>query len=305
MNCHNKSQRNHFRKQAQHRGVTVPNRKISGAGFSFALDKIISALNSINGDCGPSTDVVVCVTGSQPILREVTPILQSLWAAGIQCAVVESYNAEEAQDMAKDMGCKYYVIVPEEGSLRLRFWLNDRFEERLFNREELSSHLKRILKPETDIAPTMTASNTILNTNEFSTKNNKSTVLFASTAPNVMVNFPAVEKAPASTRRWYENLLTQQLASVLALFNKDVVIEVIIVDLPSEVMRAVACAIDPRQIKTKQNVDSISAEQERHSEYRRHIKDITKKINDIYLNKKAGRVICLYHLKESSYRFIL
>lgn len=296
------------RKQAQHRGVAIPNRSISGAGFSFALDKILSALNIISADNGPTTDVVVCVVGAKPVLKEVTSILRALWSASIQCAVVECNTAEDGQDMAKDMGAVYYVIYCDDGTLHLRSWINDRFEERLFNREELITYIKRALRPDADPSQNNSATSSYSNNDSASSsfgRSNRSTVVSGPIQQNVIVTFNCFEKLTSSSRRRYENLMQQHMSISLELFNKREKVNVIIVDLPSQVLRAVAGALDPRGDTSKDIEGDIGAVAQTHADYRRYIRDICEEIVDIYLEEKLRPVVGLYSLKDSSYRFIL
>lgn len=136
------------RKQAQNQGVTIPNRNISGAGLSFALDKILGVLSASHTDYMHRIDVVVCVSGARPNFRDVTSILRTLWSSNIQCAIVQANNIEDGQDMAKDLGATYYVISTDDGTLRVRSWINDRFEERLLNRVEIIAYVQKALRPE-------------------------------------------------------------------------------------------------------------------------------------------------------------
>lgn len=148
------------RKQAQNRGVTIPNRNISGAGLSFALDKILGVLSASHTDTVHRVDVVVCVSGARPNLRDVTYILRTLWSANIQCGIVQANNIEDGQDMAKDLGATYYVISTDDGILRVRSWLNDRFEERLLNRVEMIAYIQKALRPEPDSSAIQTINST-------------------------------------------------------------------------------------------------------------------------------------------------
>lgn len=148
------------RKQAQNRGVTIPNRNISGAGLSFALDKILGVLSASHTDCMHRIDVVVCVSGARPNFRDVTSILRTLWSSNIQCAIVQANNIEDGQDMAKDLGATYYVISTDDGTLRVRSWINDRFEERLLNRVEIIAYIQKALRPEPESNAIQTISST-------------------------------------------------------------------------------------------------------------------------------------------------
>lgn len=251
----------------------------------------------------PTVDVIVCVTGCRPNLREVTQILRSLWKSGIQCSVVESTTHEEGQDLAKDLGAIYYVVYGDDGSLRLRSWINDKFEERLLNRDELVAYIKKMLRPETSCEPVTLQHSTSFS--ETSRCNSKSIILAEPTLPNVDISFITVEKMTSSSRRRYENVVAHHMSTSLLLFNKKEEIAVVAVDLPPNVMRAVIGGIDPRSTNTKEISNEIAYIIDRYPEYKRYIKDIVEEVIDIYSEKKRSPVVCLYCLKDSYYRFIL
>lgn len=105
-------------------------------------------------------DVVVCVSGARPNFRDVTYILRTLWSFNIQCAIVHANNIEDGQDMAKDLGATYYIISTDDGTLRVRSWLNDRFEEHRLNRTEIITYIQKALRPEPETNAIQTINNT-------------------------------------------------------------------------------------------------------------------------------------------------
>lgn len=288
------------RKQAHNRGVTVPNRNISGAGLSFALDKILSVLSTSHGEDSKRTDVVVCVSGIRPNFRDVTQILRSMWSSGIQCAVVQANNPEDCQDMAKDLGAIFYVVYTEDSTLRVRSWINDRFEERLLNKDEIVVYVKKALRPEPEQQSTTLQQSVSIN------ESNKYSRSAESTPPAVDIIFSTIEKMTSSSRKRHENFLTNHMSESLLLFNKKVQITVIVVDLQSIIIRAIIAAIDPRGNSSSKEIDAeISYVIDRFPNYKRYIRDVVEEITDIYSEKKSEQVVCLYNLKDGYYRIIL
>lgn len=291
------------RKQAHNHGVQFPNRNISGAGLSFALDKILIALSASHADDAKTTDVVVCVSGIRPNLRDVTQILRALWSSGIQCAVVQANNAEDGQDMAKDLGAIYYIVCTEDGILRVRSWINDRFDEKLLNRDEIIAYIKKALRPELEI-PALQS----LSLNEVNKYNRSNASLVEPTLPSVDIIFNTVEKMTSSSRKRHENVLTNHMTESLLLFNKREQIAVIAVDLQPNIIRAIVSVIDPRtntNYNTKEIDTDVALVIDRFPSYKRYIRDVMEEISDIYSEKKRPPVVCLYSLKDSYYRFIL
>lgn len=290
------------RKQAHNRDVTIPNRQISGAGLSFALDKVLGILSATHCDNTQRTDVVVCVLGSRPNFRDVTHIVRTLWSNQIQCAIVQSTNIEDGQDMAKDLGAIYYIISTDDGILRVRSWLNDRFEERLLNRNEIITYIQKSLRPELELNVTTQ----MLSTSESNKYQRMSGSLAEPSLPTVDVIFCTVEKMTANARKRHENFLTNHISETLLIFKKSEQIAVIVADLQPIIIRAIISIIDPRgAANSKENESDLSFVIERFPNYKRSIKDVIEEINDVYSEKKRTPIVCIYSLKDSYYRFIL
>lgn len=95
------------------------------------------------------------------------------------------------------------------------------------------------------------------------------------------------------------------MTSSLLLFNRRQDINVLAVDLPPQVVRAVIGAIDPNVTNDKEISNEIAFAIDRYPDYKRYIKDIVEEVIDIYSEKKRSPIVCLYSLKDSYYRFIL
>lgn len=259
----------YFRQQAQNVGVSIPNREISGVGFSFALDKIVSALNQYHlADFEEynSIDVVVCVTGSRPPLSDVTKVLRSLWAAGIRCGIVESSGANEAQDMAKDLGASHFILFGDDGLLRVRSFNQDRYQERFINRHELIDYMQKMLRS-ADTTNSLN-DNQINNQNSsinYTNNNNtavqtikSNNILCGPILPTIDVIFLTQEKTPANMRRRYENQVKQHMTDVLSKFVKKECVVIFVVELPSLVLKMLCCTLDPRQINHKVTDEEVT-----------------------------------------------
>lgn len=265
------------------------------------MDKILSVWSATHTEDTKTTDVVVCVSGIRPNFRDVTQILRALWSSGIQCAIVQANSPEDGQDMAKDLGAIYYVIYTEDGILRVRSWINERFEEKLMNRDEIITYIKKALRPE----PEATFSQQTLSLNDAAKYNRSNASLAEPTLPTVDIIFKINDKMTSSQRKRQENFLTSHMSESLLLFNKREQIAVVAVDLQPIIIRALISAIDPRSVTAKEIENEISFVIDRFPQYKRYIKDVVEEITDIYSEKKRIPVVCLYNLKDSYYRFIL
>lgn len=279
----------------------MSNRSISGVGLSFALDKILSVLNASNAEDTKTCDVVVCVSGMRPNIRDVTQILRSFWSTGIQCAVVQANNPFDGQEMAKELGAIYYVVHTEDGILRVRSWINDRFEEKLMNRDEIIAYITKVLRPE----PTESNISQAFSLSESNRYNRSSASLAEPTLPAVDIIFNTIEKMTASARKRQESFLNNHMSESLVLFHKRVEIVVLAVDLQPSIIRALLSALEPGITNSKDMENEISFVIDRFPKYKRYIKEIVEEIYDINSDKKKSYALCLYSLKDNYYRFVL
>lgn len=289
------------RKQATNRGVAVPNKSISGAGLSFALDKILSACQETDAE---TIDVVVCVCGKPKFHRDVSQILRSLWAAGIRCAAFHTSSPEDGQDVAKEMCATYFVLYTEDGVLRIRSWINGKFEERLLNRDEIIAHIMRGARPEA-LHDTNNGVPTIGHANDNQKYGKPTLPMTKSALPAVDIKFNTLEKMTTGARKRLENVLTNQVTRSLQLFNKRQQIVIMAVDLQPAVVRALIGAIDPPGSRAKEITNETASVIDRFPDNRRYIKDIIEEIENVYANKERTSIVCLYCLKDGFYRFIL
>lgn len=236
-----------YQKQAQTCNVSIPHRPISGAGISFSLDKLVSAVGkSFEEECR-SIDVVVCVSGSRPPLKDVAHILRTLWCAGIRSGVVEGSGPDEAQDHAKDLGASHFILFGESGLLRVRSWVHGRFYERSVGRSELVEYIHRMLRSDTHQS---TDSSAIPLASTSSGNNlNHAVNSYMNNMPNVDVYFVGPEKLSSNMRRRIENQVIQQMFSTLQQFGKKEHFKVIISEIPSAVVNAIIGAVNPRVLK--------------------------------------------------------
>lgn len=240
-----------FKKSAQNTVHNVPERDISGAGFSFALDKLIHTIGSAhNLECS-TIDVVVCVTGSRPPLKDVTQVLRSLWMNSIRTGMVEAANTEEAEDLAKDLGAAHIILLGDGGALRLRSLERDCFHERHVSHPDLIDTLQKLLKHET--IPLEVPQQT----NIYSTNNSGRVVSNSVTLPTVHIILLTNERIATNMRRRYETQLKQQMTGTFLLFEKKERITVVGVELPGNVIGALTGAIDPREYSSKSTDDLI------------------------------------------------
>lgn len=300
----------------------VSNRPISGAGFSFAMDKMVSVLSLTPHDDLRSLDVVVCATGSG--LRDVALILRSLWAAGIRAGIVEESDTEEAQDVARTIKAPHIVILGEGGTVCVRSWnqQDEFFEKYLSSRQELPDYIQKILfeystgpagvsggANDSGNAQINNQVNSALNVSGGSGGSNnvgRNTFLNCSPSlPGYQVMFCTPEKLTSNVRRRVENQLTQTMSASLMLFGKKEFVHIVVVELPAIVLRMIASTVDPRDPTFKETRDEVGIIIERFPKYKRYIHNILDEIMDILKSKKTTPIVGLYSMLDTSYKIIL
>lgn len=302
----------------------VSNRPISGAGFSFAMDKMVSVLSLTHQVDLRSLDVVVCATGSG--LREVALILRSLWAAGIRAGIVEESDTDEAQDVARTIKAPHIVILGECGTLCVRSWNqhDEFFEKYLSNRQELPDYIQKILfeysagsasgvgggaNDSGNASQIGNQVNSALNISGGGGGNNNiGRNTFPNCAPSLpgyQVTFCTPEKLTSNVRRRVENQLTQTMSASLMLFGKKEFVHILVVELPAIVMRAIASTVDPRDPTFKETRDEVATIIERFPKYKRYIQSILDEIMDILKSKKTKPIVGIYSMLDTSYKIIL
>lgn len=289
-----------LRKQAINGGFQVANKGIGGAGISFALDKILNACQETDSE---TIDVVVCFCGKAKIQGNITQLLRSLWSEHIRCALFHTNSSEDGEDIARDLCATYVILHTDDGLLRIRSWINDRFDERVLNRDEIVAYIKRGTRPEQTNDSNNVQQNNQYNDNMKYVK--PITTMTKSTVPVVNINYSLLEKMSSSVRKRLENALNNQVAKTLVLFNNREQICIIVVDLQPNIVRAIIGAIDPPRNNAKEISNEIAALPDRFPDHRRHIKDIIEEIDDVHSDKERSTIICLYNMKDGFYRFIV
>lgn len=229
--------------------MSIVNREMYCAGFSFAIDKLVVCLSQLT-DLNyhrAVVDLVVYVTGARPPLKEVTQILKSLWAAGIKCCFVEAPTAKEDEDSwAKDLGANHIVLLGEDGCLRVKSWTHDRYSEKNVTRVEIIEYLKKNLNTNvTAINENLHQSLSLTRNNSISNMTNKNAEVITPGLPPLDVVFVTIEKLNLNKRKRYENQIEQKLGNVMQKFNKKETFTIFAVELELKQIKALVGCIDP------------------------------------------------------------
>lgn len=203
----------------------------------------------------------------------------------------------------KDLGAKYIILLGEGGLLRVRSWQNDRFHEHHVTRPQLIECVSKLLRTESTNNDTSVLHLSNLSLNQPPKSNNSS-------LPSVNFVFITNEKLTANKKRRYENQIEQKISTTLNKFMKRERVSIIVVDVPSNIVRALISTVDPKvndgNLTTNLNTTEFNYVIERFSKYKRYLYEIYDSIIEILeQDKEPPPIIGLFSITDSFYRFIL
>lgn len=206
-----------------------------------------------------TVDVAVCIAESRPPIRDITQTLYSLWNANMRTIIIESATMNDAQDKAQEMGAKYMVLFGEKLPLRVRRF-NDKFVSyEIVERHTLIDYLKKNLavanndQPQSGSYSSGNASGGIESFQAQHPQPSSSNAL-----PVVDVSFVINERLTSTMRRRYESQLIQNMSTTLRVYGKNERVSIVVIDLPSTVLKALVGAIDPMDPNSSEtNADVI------------------------------------------------
>ncbi|XP_052902720.1 eIF-2-alpha kinase GCN2 [Anopheles moucheti] len=327
-----------FQKSGINNGLQVPKVDLSGAGFSFLLDKLVNAIAPTAGY--EPIEVMICVTGSRPQLKEVAQILRPLWSNGIKTCVMET-SAGAVDDLGKEAGANVVILLGDGGELRVRSWNHDRFQERHVTRPDLMAYILRTFRRSdvstgeisqslqtTSLGGSLTSASFSYSSSFTATSTSASMRLSsaASAAANQQQpinNSPALnlvfltsEKVNTSKKRRYEHQVEHKLSPVLSKFHRKEKVTLIMVDVPSAPLRGLVGLIDPLECGSQEDDDLVPGSTtdrvelqslcERYPKHKRQLMEIYNEIVDLFAQSKGTTpIVGLYSVTDSFCRLIL
>jgi eukaryotic translation initiation factor 2-alpha kinase 4 len=237
--------------------MAIVKSEMYAAGFSLGIDKLVLALSQMTdlNHHRSVVDLVVYVLGARPPLKEVTHILKSLWNAGIKSCFIEAMNLKEDEDSwAKDLGANHILVFGEDGCLRVKSWMHDRYFEKTVTRMEIIEYLKKNLNADVTAVSENVAQNLAItrntSTSNISNKNYESSSMGL---PTLDVSFVTSEKFNASKRKRLENQIEQKLMNVMQKFNKKENFSIFAVELEITQIKLLIGCIDPNPKEQSQS----------------------------------------------------
>ncbi|EAA00405.4 AGAP012368-PA, partial [Anopheles gambiae str. PEST] len=306
-----------FQKSGINNGLQVPKVDLSGAGFSFLLDKLVNAIAPTAGY--EPIEVMICVTGSRPQPKEVAQTLRPLWSNSIKTCVVET-SAGAVDDLGKEAGATVVVLLGDGGEMRVRSWNHDRFQELHVTRPELMPYILRTLR-RSDVS-TGELSQALQSTSLGGASTSASSSAASqqqsiNTSPPLDLVFLTSEKINTSKKRRYEHQVEHKMSPVLSKFHRKEKVTLIMVDVPSAPLRGLVGLIDPLECGSQEDDDDIPSGSttdrvelqslcERYPKYKRQLMQIYNEIVDLFAQSKGTTpIVGLYSVIDTFCRLIL
>lgn len=212
-------------------------RELYCAGFTIAMDKLIACLNPLN-EYHSSVDLVVFISGSRPPVKDVCQMMKSLWESNIKCCFFES---QDDDDIAKNLGANHIIVLGEDGCIRIKSWVNDRYQERSVSRGEAIEYLKKNLSADFYVGAQQELNNLMRNNSVSSITNDICTIGL----PSYEIVLIANEKFNSSKRKRLENQIEQKFEKILHKFCRKEIFIIFAIELDGRQIRAFLSCIDP------------------------------------------------------------
>ncbi|XP_052437387.1 eIF-2-alpha kinase GCN2 isoform X1 [Carassius gibelio] len=274
-------------------------------GASIALDKICSAVSSLEEALPVSScDVLVLPVGQSSTSRAIK-VTQKLWAAGVSSDIVYdvSQSQEALMEHCRQAGITFMVLVSDkEGNyLKVKSFEKDRQSEKRIPESELVEHF--IQKSRTKLSEErnreISESSSLQNPKGSLLGNSGLSESHGSNTMNV--NLIPPEKISASSRRRYETQIQTRLQNLSSnLQNKSSDIEVLAVDLPKETLiNFLSLEFDSEEqfnISVKTLLSRLPKQ--------RYLKGICEQIYHFKISKRMA-VVVLYSYRDDYYKILL
>ncbi|KAG5678544.1 hypothetical protein PVAND_008211 [Polypedilum vanderplanki] len=287
-------------KKLMQKGASLISREIYCAGFTFAIEKLVTSLNQLSNAITyrSTVDLLFYVTGTRPPLKEICHLLKSFWNAGHKCCYIESPNNQVDEDVARDLGANHILVLGEDGCLRIKTWQIDRYDENTVSKAEALNYLKKNLSM--DI-------NTLSIEQNFSTRNNSLTNIpienINAGLPFFEINFITNEKITSNKKKRLVNQIEQKLSSVMKRFSKRETFVIFVVELDAHQIRSLISCIDPDPKQQSQN-DFDVLQKMLPKNKQKYIQEVYDEITDkIAQNKNI--IVGMFGIQDSYYRIIL
>ncbi|TRY83546.1 hypothetical protein DNTS_016256 [Danionella cerebrum] len=280
----------------------------SAVGATIALDKICSALASMEEPPAVSSCEVLVVPVGQSSMSRAVVVTQKLWSAGVSSDIVYdvSQSQEALLEQCRQAGITFMVLVSDkEGNyLKVKSFEKDRQSEKRIPESDLVDHFiqknrtKLSEERNRDISESTSLQNTkgsLLGNSGLCDSHGSSCVM------SMNVNLVTPEKIAASSRRRYETQIQTRLQNLSSNWqNKSSDIEVLAVDLPKETLiNFLALEFDCEE-QFNMSVKTLLSRLPK----QRYLKNICEQIHHYKIFKRVA-VMVLYSYRDDYYKILL
>ncbi|XP_033000891.1 eIF-2-alpha kinase GCN2 isoform X1 [Lacerta agilis] len=290
----------------QFRGPQAVGPVPSAVGVSIAIDRISSAVLSMEEPITVSSCDLLVVSVGQTSMARALNIVQKLWAAGIAAEIMYdwSQSQEELQEYCRCSGITYVALVSDkEGNhVKVKSFEKERQTEKRILESDLVDHLAQKLRTKfcdersnreiSDNLPAPNLKGSFSNTSGMSEPHGTVVV------PNVCI-VPS-EKLSASARRRYEVQVQTKLQTCIATLQQKSEVEILAVDLPKEsIMHFLSLECDADEQTFYSTVKQLMSRLPK----QRYIELICDEIHNIKMKKRVP-VLILYTYRDDYYKII-
>nr|XP_033809126.1 eIF-2-alpha kinase GCN2 [Geotrypetes seraphini] len=279
----------------------------SAVGVSIAIDKISTALSTMDEPVTVGcTDLLVVSVGQMSMGRAIG-IIQKLWNAGITAEIMYdwSQSQEELQEYCRNSSIMYIALVSDkEGShVKVKSFEKERQAEKRILESELVDHMVQKLRTKVFEEKSIRESSDNLSTQNQKGSFSNTSGLFeqhgAVIVPNVSVLSP--EKLSSNVRRRHEIQVLSRLQTFLTSLQQcSNEIEILAVDLPKETIlnfMSLECDGDEQTFyaTVKQLMSRLPKQ--------RYLKSVCDEIYKIKMEKRVSLLV-LYSYRDDFYKVL-
>ncbi|XP_063039722.1 eIF-2-alpha kinase GCN2 isoform X2 [Engraulis encrasicolus] len=294
---------------SEFRGPVGPGPAPSAVGASVALEKICTAVASMEEPpVVSSCDVLVVPVGHSSMARAIN-VTQKLWTAGVSADVVYdiSQSQEALLEHCRQAGMSFMVMVSDkEGNYcKVKSFEKDRQSEKRIPESELVDHIVQKCRTKLSEERNRDASDSVSLQNpkgSLQTSSGSSEQHGSSSGSSLNVNLVTPEKLSASIRRRYETTIQTRLQNFgSSLQNKANDIEVLAVDLAKETLINFLSLEFEGEEQFNNSVKHLLS---RLPKQQRYLKSICEEIHRFKMVKKVT-VVVLYSYRDDYHKVLL
>ncbi|XP_006275944.1 eIF-2-alpha kinase GCN2 [Alligator mississippiensis] len=291
----------------QFRGPQTVGPVPSAVGVSIAIDKITTAVSSMEDPVTVSSCDLLVVSVGQMSMGRAINIVQKLWTAGISAEIMYdwSQSQEELQEYCRYSGITYAALVSDkEGNhVKVKSFEKERQTEKRILESDLVDHLVQKLKTKVSDERNNRETSDNLSIQNLKGSFSNTSGLFEMHGTSIVptVSIIAPEKLSASARRRQEIQVQTRLQTFITnLQQKISEIEILAVDLPKEtIMHFFSLEYDGDEQSFYATVKQLMSRLPK----QKYLQAVCDEIYNIKVEKRVP-VLILYSYRDDYYKVL-